>query len=150
MKPEEPHHWATPEFAPWLAGQGACLCLPAEVLTVPIPLIDLRFINERQFVWATIQTPYGSERPCFGVVTYGAQRRELGGSTFWDSESPGARRVAAVLPHGVFGFPPYTVEKLEKKSTAHRVRNLKDLNYAVRWTQWFEKAVASFISTGHP
>ena len=134
---------ATTEFVPQLVREGACICWSARILSVPIPLIDIRFQADRLFTWATIQTPFGSERPLFGVIQYAEQRREGGGSTFWDAAG---HAVCAIFPNYNFGFPAYTEAKLRTKTQSHHTRLSQDRAYAAEWDEYFALGTSQCLS----
>lgn len=93
----------TTEYVPLLVSEGACLCFPASKLTIPIPLIDVRINNERMIIWASIQTPFGSEKPHFGLIRYAQQNRLEVGSAFFDADD---HQLCAIIDVWAFAFLP--------------------------------------------
>jgi hypothetical protein len=118
---------------------GACICWLENILRVPIPLIDIEFVSERCFIWITIQTPFGSGHPLFGIVRYAEQRRVKWASHFLQADqSP----VCAIYSNLQFGFPKYTELKLSKKAAAHKERLATDSLFARKWRLFLEEAIA--------
>ena len=134
---------ATPEYIRQVVQDGACVCWSSRILTVPIPLIDLRFQADGLFTWATIQTPFGSERPLFGVVQYAEERHEGGGLTFWDAAG---HAICAIFPNHMFGFPDYTETKLATKAQNHFSRLSDDAAYAAAWERHFSVGTAECLA----
>lgn len=139
---------STTEFVPALVREGACICWPANIIRVPIPLIDFRWVEERLFAWATIQTPFGSDEPLFGLARYASQQRmECLGSAFYAGNGA---QVCAIVANEGFGFPSYTVEKLRKKAHDHFQRLSTDKGYAGRWAERWHHGIAQCFQDGQP
>jgi hypothetical protein len=142
------HNLSTEDFCPAIVRRGACICWPANLLTVPIPLIDFRWLNERLFAWATIQTPFGREHPLFGLARYASQSRmEAMGAAFYDADG---EKVCAIVANEEFGFPEHTVEKLRRKSAEHFARLEADPDYAHIWEDRFNTGIAKCYQNGQP
>jgi hypothetical protein len=138
---------STVDFCPAIVRRGACICWPASVLTVPIPLIDFRWLSERHFAWATIQTPFGSDHPLFGLARYASQNRMGMGAAFYDGEG---QQVCAIVANEEFGFPAYTFEKLRRKTADHFKKIETDPDYAHIWTDRFNTGIAKCYHHGQP
>ncbi len=124
----------TTEYVPLLVSGGACFCLPASQLTIPIPLIDVRMNDERIILWASIQTPFGSETPLFGIIRYARQERLEVGSAFFDAAD---RQLCAIIDVRAFGFPAYTEQKLITKAKEHAKRLATDILHRQVWDSYF-------------
>lgn len=135
----------TTEYVPDLVANGACLCLPENKLFVPIPLIDVRINSERLIVWATIQTPFGSEHPVFGLIRYARQDRLNDGSAFYDADD---RPLAAIIDVRGFAFPKYTTAKLVKKAREHAEQMRTDLAYRTIWDAHFAHGIIKCMEAG--
>lgn len=141
LNPADP----TTDYVPDLVRHGACICWSPRFLRVPIPLIDLRFQSDRCFTWATIQTPFGSQEPLFGMVVYAKQNRDGESATFWDADD---NFLCAIHQNAVFGFPKYTEAKLNKKAQEHHERLRTDSGYAKLWEHHFLIGVALCVEAG--
>jgi len=127
----------TADYVPWLASHGACFCLPADVLTVPIPIVEAR-IRGRQIIWGTVQTPFGSKQPLFGIIDYVEQKRLPAGASFI---GPDGHPVAAIIDARNFGFPAYTLAKIIEKARKHKEKLQLDEYYRFVW----EHQLAQFL-----
>ena len=124
----------TTEYGPWLVANGACFCMPSNILTVPIPLIDVRINDNRQIVWATIQTPFGSKTPLFGIINYAEQNRLPYGAEFQDASG---KNIAILADVRAFEFPKHTETKLIHKAQRHAMRLADDMAYRMMWDELY-------------
>ncbi len=135
----------TTEYVPLLISHGACLCLPAKQLTVPIPLIDVRINDERTILWASIQTPFGSAKPLFGLIRYARQDRLTVGSAFFDAHD---HQLCAIIDVRAFGFPDYTEQKLITKAREHAKRLVVDILHRELWDSHFAAGYLRCVESG--
>ena len=135
----------TTQYIPLLVSEGACFCLPAGTLTVPIPLIDVRINNDRMIVWATIQTPFGADKALFGIIRYAKQERLPVGSEFYDADG---RQLCAIIDVRAFGFPQHIEEKLIKKARLHARRIREDIVHRTIWDEHFAMGILSCTQNG--
>ena len=135
----------TLEYVPQLVKNGACLYLPPSIMQVPIPLIDIRMNASREFIWATIQTPFGSQKPLFELIHYASQDRLEYGSAFSDAEDA---RLCTIIDVRALAIPDYTRDKLIKKAQEHARRMSEDAAYKRRWDQHFAVGLEDCISGG--
>jgi hypothetical protein len=92
-----------------------------------------------EFLWITIQTPFGSQHPVFGVVRYAEQERVKWGSHFLRADR---RPICAIYSNLQFGFPKYTELKLSNKAAAHKNQLATDALYARKWNLFLQNAIA--------
>jgi hypothetical protein len=132
-------------LAQTMVKNGACICWSSSILTVPIPLIDIRFQNETLFTWATIQTPFGDDNPLFGVIRFAELRQEGGGLTFWDEQG---HAVCAIFPNNLFGFPTCIEDELNTKAHNHVIYLYQDSEYFDMWAQRFVQGTEECLKNG--
>lgn len=145
MNFESSHTSNAAYLAQTIVKHGACICWSARILTVPIPLIDIRFQNENLFTWATIQTPFGDDHPLFGIIQFAEAREEEGGLTFWDAQG---RSICAIFPNSLFGFPEYIEEELGAKAQNHIIKLYQDSNYFEMWALHFTQSTEECLKNG--
>jgi hypothetical protein len=135
----------TTEYVPDLVANGACLYVDPRIASFPIPLIDLKFSAAREFIWATIQTPFGSKIPFFGLVRYSSQERLEYGSRFL---GPEGGTVCIIVDVRALTIPRYTCDKLIKKARTHAARKRASPSYAYSWEKHFAEGYKKCLDNG--
>lgn len=128
-----------------LAANGACLYLPPSVLSVPIPLIEVRIHEDALLIWATIQTPFGSRKPLFGLLNFASLTRIPHGVAL---EGPDGDRLCILADVRALAVPDYTRDKLIKKANEHAQRLKEDEPYRRQWDQHFDTGVGDCVNAG--
>lgn len=135
-----------------LVANGACLYFPPSVMSIPIPIVDVRiheFDEEGEkgalFVWATIQTPFGSRKPLFGLVSYSTLERLPYGIALGGTDGA---RLRIIVDVRALAVPDYTRDKLIKKAQEHAHRLKVDEPYRRRWDQYFDGGVDDCVNAG--